>query len=71
MSGIATLAGIYPSNLMKRIKIRKDDMEEQTGFMGMSGKIWGVIGVLSLAFGILVICALVAMMFGMDVGGVF
>jgi len=46
-------------------------MEEQTGYLGVSGKTWAVIGILSFAVGTLVICALVAMLFGMDVGGVF
>ncbi len=47
-------------------------MEEQTGFLGISGKIWGVIAVSSLlAFGLLVTCALIAMLFGIQSGSAF
>ncbi len=46
-------------------------MEEQTCFLGISGKIWGVIALSSLAFGFLVICLLIAMLFGISSGSVF
>jgi|GEM_PF-1200674 len=43
-------------------------MEKQTGFLGISSSAWGVFGMLALAAGALVICALVVMMFGLDIG---
>jgi hypothetical protein len=46
-------------------------MEEQTGFMGISSAAWVVIGILALGASALVICALVLLAFGIDVGGVF
>jgi hypothetical protein len=45
-------------------------MEKQTDFLGISSRAWCVIGVLSLAAGAMVICALVLFAFGVDVGGV-
>ncbi|MCK4858177.1 MAG: hypothetical protein KAT58_09430 [candidate division Zixibacteria bacterium] len=45
-------------------------MEKQTGFLGISTTAWGVVGMLSLAIGALVLCALVVMMFGLDIGKV-
>jgi len=46
-------------------------MEEQTGFLGISGKTWGIIAVSSLAFGLLVIFAVIFMLFGIDSGSIF
>ena len=45
-------------------------MEKQTGFLGISSAAWVVIGILALGTGALVVCALVLMAFGLDVGGV-
>ena len=39
-------------------------MEEQTGTRGGTGLAWGMIGIAAL----LVICTVVALMFGLDVG---
>jgi hypothetical protein len=45
-------------------------MEQKTSFLGISGPAWAVIGVLALAAGAMVLCALVTLAFGLDVGGV-
>ena len=46
-------------------------MEKQTDFLGISSWAWCVMGLLGLAAGAMVICALVLFAFGVDVGGVF
>jgi hypothetical protein len=66
----ATLTGSYPYKLMSQAIERKELMEKQTGFLGISSAAWVVIGILALGAGALVICALVLMAFGIDVGGV-
>ncbi len=43
-------------------------MEKQTGFLGFSSSVWGVIGILSLLAGAIVVCALVLLAFGLDIG---
>lgn len=43
-------------------------MEQQNDSRGLSGTVWGVIGIVALVAGLLVICALVVMMFGVDIG---
>jgi len=45
-------------------------MEKQTGCQGISSSAWSVIGIVALVVGAIVICALVAMMFGLDIGEV-
>lgn len=45
-------------------------MEKQTGFLGISSSFWGVIVILALVAGAIVICALVLLAFGLDVGRV-
>lgn len=45
-------------------------METQTGFLGISSWAWCVMGVLALAGGAMVLCALVLFAFGVDIGGV-
>jgi hypothetical protein len=45
-------------------------MEKQAGFMGISNSVWGVIGILALVGGLILICALVVLAFGLDIGGV-
>ena len=44
-------------------------MEKQTGFLGVSGRAWIIIGVLGLAGSAMTLCALVLLLFGTDVGG--
>ena len=48
----------------------KGTMEKQTGLLGISSWAWCVIGLLGLAAGAMLICALVLFAFGVDVGGV-
>jgi hypothetical protein len=43
-------------------------MEKQTGFLGISPSVWGVIGIVAILAGATMICALVALMFGLDAG---
>jgi hypothetical protein len=43
-------------------------MEKETGVLGVQGKYWIVLGFVGAAIGLLVICAFVALMFGMDIG---
>lgn len=45
-------------------------MEKQTGFMGISSSFWGVIVILALVAGVILLCALVLLAFGLDIGGV-
>jgi hypothetical protein len=45
-------------------------MEKQIGFMGISNSVWGVLGILAIVVGVLLLCALVLLAFGMDIGGV-
>ena len=45
-------------------------MEKQTGLMGMSNSVWSVIIVLALVAGVLLLCALVFLAFGLDISGV-
>lgn len=45
-------------------------MEKQISFMGTSSSFWGVIGILVLVAGLILICALVVLAFGLDIGGV-
>lgn len=66
----ATLTGSYPYKLLSHTIERKELMDKQTGFLGISSSAWVVIGILALGAGALVICALVLMAFGIDVGGV-
>lgn len=66
----ATLTGSYRFNLVSQTRVRKDLMEKQIGFMGTSSSFWGVIGILVLVAGLILICALVVLAFGLDIGGV-
>ncbi len=45
-------------------------MEKQAGFLGTSSSFWGVIVILALVAGVILICALVLLAFGLDIGGV-
>ena len=45
-------------------------MENQTSPRGISSSAWGVIGIVAAVAGLLVICAMVVLAFGVDVGGV-
>ena len=42
-------------------------MQKQTGFLGITASVWGVIGILALLAGAIVICALVLLAFGLDI----
>jgi len=66
----ATLTGSYRSNLVSQTRVRKDLMEKQAGFLGTSSSFWGVIVILALVAGVILICALVLLAFGLDIGGV-
>ncbi len=43
-------------------------MEKQNGLPGLSIKAWGVFGLLAVAAGAMVICALVLLAYGIDIG---
>ena len=43
-------------------------MEKQNGFSGLSIKAWGVFGLFAVAAGAMVLCALVLLAFGIDIG---
>ena len=43
-------------------------MEKQTGFLGISNPVWAVVAMGAVAVALLVVCALIAMMFGVDIG---
>lgn len=66
----ATLSGSDPSNILSQTRVRKDLMEQQAGFLGISSSGWRVIGILALVAGAILLCALVALAFGLDVGKV-
>jgi len=47
--------------------VRKDMMEKQTGFLSNIGPAWLVIGLVAV---VLIVCAMVALMYGLDVSEV-
>ena len=66
----ATLTGSYSSNPVSETITGKDFMEKQTCFLGIPSTAWGVMGILAMLTGMIALCALVALMFGLDIGGV-
>jgi len=65
----ATLTGSYPYDPVSESKVRRDLMEKQTGFLGISSAAWVVIGILALmGGGAIVIWALLALAFGVSIG---
>jgi len=64
-----TLTGSYPYNPISQTKVRKDIMEKQTGFLGISSSAWVVIGIVAAVLaGAIVIWALLFLAFGLTIG---
>ncbi len=63
------MTGSYPSNLVSETITRKDTMETQTGFLGISSRAWVVIGILTAVVGgAIIIWALLLLAFGLSIG---
>jgi len=44
-------------------------MEKQTGLLGLPKSIWVIVGMMGLASVALMLCALIILAFGVDIGG--